>query len=42
MSRTSIIFGALVVGFLVYATLQGHLPGYLYSFGLGGTKPAGC
>ena len=42
MSRTSIIFGALVIGYLVFATLQGHLPGYLYVFGLGSAKPSGC
>lgn len=42
MSRTSIIFGALLIGFVVFATLKGHLAGYLWIFGIGGTQPQGC
>ena len=28
MSQTSIIFGALIVGFIVYVTIKGRLPMY--------------
>jgi hypothetical protein len=35
MSQTSIIFGALLVGFIVYVTAKGQLPAYFAVLGLG-------
>lgn len=35
MSQTSVIFGALLVGFLVYITAKGQLGAYLNIMGLG-------
>jgi hypothetical protein len=37
MSQTSVIFGALLVGFIVYVTSRGQLPQYLAIFGFGTT-----
>jgi hypothetical protein len=34
MSQTSIIFGALVIGFIVFITVKGELKTYLQVFGL--------
>jgi hypothetical protein len=34
--QTSVIFFALLVGFVVFITLRGELPAYLYVIGLGG------
>lgn len=37
--QTSVIFFALLVGFLVFITVRGELAGYLWVMGLGGAKP---
>lgn len=38
MSQTSIIFGTLLIGFIVYITIKGELPAYAAV--LWGPKPA--
>jgi hypothetical protein len=38
MSQTSVIFGALLVGFVVYVTSRGQLPAYLAVLGFGGSS----
>jgi hypothetical protein len=38
--QTSVIFFALLVGFVVFITLRGELAGYLYVIGLGGGSPS--
>jgi hypothetical protein len=35
MNQTSIIAGALVIGFIVFITVRGELPQYLGVFGIG-------
>jgi hypothetical protein len=35
MQQSSVIFGALVVAFLVYITMEGHLPQYMTLLGIG-------
>jgi len=39
MSRTSVIFGALVIGFIVFITTKGELPKYLALFTGKGATP---
>jgi hypothetical protein len=34
MDQTSIIFGCLVIGFIVFITLRGQLPAYLKVLGI--------
>lgn len=34
MSQTSVIFGALVIGFAVYITVKGQLPAYFQVLGI--------
>lgn len=34
MSQTSIVFGALFIGWLVFVTMRGELPAYLRVVGL--------
>lgn len=38
VSQTSVIFFALLVGFIVYITVRGQLSAYLYVLGLGGSS----
>jgi hypothetical protein len=38
MSQTSVIFAALLVGFIVYVTSKGQLPQYLAVMGFGNTS----
>jgi len=39
MSQTSLIAGALVIGFIVFITISGDLPGYIAVF-RGAAQPA--
>lgn len=41
MQQSSIIFGALFIGFLLYVTARGRLPAYVSLFWKGGTGNAG-
>jgi hypothetical protein len=40
--QTSVIFFALLVGFLVFITIKGELGAYLWVIGLGGSAPPGA
>ena len=41
LPQTSVIFFALLVGFVVFITIKGQLPGYLAVIGLGGEPKPG-
>jgi hypothetical protein len=40
LPQTSVIFFALLVGFIVFVTIRGELSSYLWVIGLGGSQPA--